>query len=93
MYSINFELPDLVRATVWGDVSAQEADEMVAFLDKHVAGLPYVLWMADVRGMRWLPGNVRRIAAEKAKKLPFHGYVLIGANGTAINTCAASMIE
>ena len=77
---IEFVPPDLFRFTVVGDVSTAEGLEIMAYVERHGASLPYVLVLSDVSRAGDVPASVRKHWAERAANVHICGSAMLGAS-------------
>lgn len=72
-HSIAFEPPAVVHFVLMGDVSAQEAELMAAFVQEHSGGLPFILALLDVSDLGGIPAETRKEAARLSAQFPYRG--------------------
>lgn len=77
---LSFEPPDLILGVPNGDITASDLPGMIAFVEHHAAGLPYVLVLVDISELGEVSPDVRKASADLSKALPYHGMAFYGAS-------------
>jgi len=77
---LSFEPPDLLLGVPCGSITSSDLHEMIAFIEHHAAGLPYVLVLVDVSELGTVASDVRKASGDLSKAFPYRGMAFHGAS-------------
>lgn len=72
-HAIAFRPPSTLHLSFGGDVSLPEAEELAAFITRHIAELPRVLFIVELDRLGKLPAEARRVLVARRPRDERHG--------------------
>lgn len=78
-HTLLFEPPRLIHFVVRGEVTAQHAVEMGAFVKARTADQRFVLALADLSAFSGVSSEARKAAGREVGETPYAGMALVGA--------------
>ncbi len=79
-HTLTFEPPMLIHAVIRGGISPEEMAGFAVFVRSHLADRAAMMVLADMSQLGPVPGETRRIAAERSRGIPYRGMALYGAS-------------
>lgn len=79
-HTLLFEPPRIIHFVVRGEVTAQHAVEMGAFVKARTADQRFVLALADMSGFGGVSSEARKAAGREVSETPYAGMALVGAS-------------
>lgn len=80
LHAVEFELvePRYIRLRFLGEMDAPQMEALMEAMEESVGDEPYFLLEADVRAVKAVSAEARRIAAERFLRLPDRAIAMVG---------------
>jgi hypothetical protein len=79
-HTVGFESPDLIVMTARGDVSLQDAIEMIEFVASHAVQRAHLFCLVDLTAFKDIAAEARKAIPHAGESIPYRGMALYGAS-------------